>query len=278
MIITFFSTYFHIFHKIESNLHKIDFSKEIWYNKVTGIIYPDAEKFYKKIFRSDTMKQSATELMVPRRQFDELFPIVRASLLSIEDPFMLYTPETQSQYETLQSLKMAISSGLTDFRKPAIDPSILNGKIVFDAEIKPSFNHSPVWWSEKAKAFRPSKNSRLMSPMANIGFLGVILKHMVEELGLEKKQAWSVVCDDSMSLGQYWYSAGMKHDFTFCNKWCDLTVTGKILEDENGFYIAGVDFDYSDTHAIANIKKIPSYSNSLVYSGTSLVGSIITDV
>lgn len=138
-------------------------------------------------------------------EMEELFPVVKASELSLNDSFLQHEPETDRQKKLKALITRVISTGgLRDFRKPIIDPSEGScGEIFFKFGNLPAEGHDGYWWDKKAKEFMPAKNSRLGTKKEYAAFMAVIIKTLVEEEGLELRDAWAVVSEDSKYLGHY---------------------------------------------------------------------------
>lgn len=146
--------------------------------------------------------------------FEEKFPIVRASQLSLEDAFLKHEPTTYGQRRLKNSLIEGIKVGLKDFRCPAMDPSLdENENLVYEAGKMPAVGHSAKFWAKKFKQFMPEKNSRVGTVRERDALLGLLIKYLTEEEKWEVSEAWEAVCDDSRKLGHYWNSENAKHDF-----------------------------------------------------------------
>lgn len=177
---------------------------------------------------------------------DDMFVLVEASKLSLNDEFMQYTPKTDEEREFKMLLEKAIKSGLKDFKRPKYDPSFNEGGICYESGKAPAVGKSYNWWNQAAKEFKPEYNSRLGTKTEYVAFLGVLIKRLVES-GWSVKKAWDAVCNDSKELGHYWNSENAKHDFesTGCREICgfyDLANCYKILaedEEAGGFWLAG---------------------------------------
>ncbi len=177
--------------------------------------------------------------------FDKMFPIVEASKLSLYDKFMRYKPTTPLQMWLKRTLKASIKAGLKDFRRPAMDPSFKDDKVVYEAGLMPATGKSCNWWRENAKKFMPERNSRLGTVTEYAAFLGVLIKYLINKMGYTVSQAWKAVCDDSKELGHYWNSENAKRSFEATGSrliglFYDLANTCKILsnDDGSGFLLA----------------------------------------
>lgn len=199
--------------------------------------------------------------------FEEKFPIVRASQLSLEDAFLKHEPTTDQQRRLKDSLIAGIKAGLKDFRCPAMDPSLDEDvNLVYEVGEMPAVGHSAeLFWAEKFKQFMPEKNSRMGTVRQHDALLGLLIKYLTEEEKWEVSEAWKAVCDDSKKLGHYWNSEDAKHDFepTGSRKvWLfyDWANTCKIIADNNSasaFWLGGGRYlDFSNDHPLADVDTI----------------------
>lgn len=188
--------------------------------------------------------------------FEELFPVVKASELSINDAFMQHIPETEKQRKFKESLTNSIKAGLRDFRKPIIDPSFRkDGKIIFKKGEPVANYKSAQWWAEALKNVMPSKNSRMGTKTEYEAFAGCLIKELIEELKYTTREAWRVICDDSTNLGNYLNSPGAnKYQLESTGsrqvgKWYDLANVCKTVYNDNmsGFCAAGSHCKYRGT-------------------------------
>lgn len=218
--------------------------------------------------------------------FEELFPIVEASKLSLLDTFLKHNPETENQEKFYNEVVEIIKSKIKDFRVPIYDPSFErekdNLKITFLTDAIPAMNISPYAWKNIALKIIPNKNSRLGSRKQYVAFLAVLIKLLISEKNYSVSEAWKMVCDDSATLGHYHNSWSAKHgtEPTGCRKvifWYDLANTSKILfDDEEGkFLLAAGNFN------ISSYKKPLYYFEIIEHvfaAHNYCVGWIVTDV
>lgn len=168
------------------------------------------------------------------KEFEELFPIVDIEGLSLDEAFMQYEPKDLRGKRVKKSLIRAKQKKMKNFRKPIMDPSIVDDKIFFSKGGKPALNKEPSWWEQKAKEFMPEKNSRLISQMERDVFLGLLVKELVEQ-GYSIVNAWKTVCFNSRKIGHYSNSKDYKNYFEPTGsrpmgRWCDLANTCKIVK------------------------------------------------
>ena len=191
----------------------------------------------------------------PEADFERKFPIVEASKLSLDDEFLKYEPETYQQEWLKETLMVGIKTGLKDFRRPAMDPSFKDDKIVYEAGLMPAVGKSCNWWHENAKKFMPERNSRLGTEIQYAAFLGVLIKYLINEMGYTVSEAWEAVGEDSKELGHYWNSKKAKQSFEATGSrliglFYDLTNTAKLLSNDDGsvFWIAGGGFNLTSNN------------------------------
>ena len=177
---------------------------------------------------------------------DDIFILIEAESLSLNDEFMQYQPSTKNEEDIKQLIIEAINSSVKNFYRPIMDPSFNDNGIDYVAGKKPAVGKSYNWWEDTAKKYNFYRNSRLGTRLEYGAFLGVLIKKLVEE-GKSVAWVWNAVCNDSKELGHYWDSENAKHEFesTGSRGTCgfyDLANTSKILaedEDDGGFWLAG---------------------------------------
>ena len=233
-----------------------------------------------QVDEKDYLKSKKEEL------FEELFPIVEVSKLSLFDDFLKHIPETKNQENFYNEVVEIINSKIEDFRVPIYDPSFerdpLNVKITFVPDTIPAMNISPDVWKNIALKIIPNRHSRLGSRKQYIAFLAVLIKELINEKKYTVSEAWKMICDDSAVLGHYYNSWSAKHGIepTGCRKvvyWYDLANTSKILfDDEKGkFLLAAGNFN------IYSYRKPLYYFESIDHifaAHNCCVGWIVTDV
>jgi len=193
---------------------------------------------------------------------DEMFVLIEASKLSMDDEFMQYRPKTDREKEFKDLLENVIKKGIADFWCPRMDPTLDEAEnICFKAGEKPAVGKSYNWWRENAKNFNPRWSSRLGTRSQYVAFLGVLIKALVAE-DWTVDEAWNLVCNDSRQLGNYCDSQNAKHDFEPTDSraiavFYDLVNTYKILKDTEetgGFWLAGGSrLDYSYFYPLADL-------------------------
>lgn len=201
-----------------------------------------------------------------KEEFEEKFPIVRASILTINEYFMKQEPKTERQYRIKNSIIEGIEYGMDDFRRPAMDPSINEDKnLYYKKGEKPATGISAELCFEKAKSIMPEKNSRMGSLLQYDVFLGLLIKYLVEEKKFRLADAWKAVCDDSKDLGHYWNLEDAQHDFETTGKrkvwnFYDLSNTLKFVTDNNsasGFSaVSGFYFSCSYCSPLSEVRNI----------------------
>lgn len=185
---------------------------------------------------------------------EDVFILIEASKLRLEDDFMTYQPKENEIYvkDFKRLLTAIIQRGIVkDYYRPKFDPSWASyryDEIYYMPGEPPAVGKSYNVWVEMARKFCPECNSRLMKKSEYIVFLGWLIKKLVEN-GWSKEKAWNAVCTDSKELGHYWNSENAKHDFETTKSreilglLYDLGNTLKLLADDdegaNKFWVAG---------------------------------------
>jgi len=184
---------------------------------------------------------------------DDVFVLIEASKLSLDDDFMKHGPRTRREANFKALLVRVIEQGVKDFYRPRFDPSFVYDdgllKLCFEEGAAPGTLKRDsgfyIWWKRSAEAFCPERGSRLGTRSEYIAFMGYLIKTMVAN-GWRKAEAWHQVCNDSCELGHYWDAKDSRAWFeaTGSRKVCgfaDLANTLKILLDDNdngrGFYL-----------------------------------------
>lgn len=198
---------------------------------------------------------------------NDVFVLVEASELSLNDLFLRHEPQTKNQQNFKKNLTLAIMRGVKDFYRPMYDPSIdENGNIVFAPGKWPTVWHNYDWWEESANKYMSECKIRLGTKNEYVAFLGVLIKELVV-CGLSIADAWYAVCDDSKKLGHYWNSENAKHVFekTGSREVCgffDLGNTRKILawdDETSGYWLAsGGEHDFSNSNPLSALIRINS--------------------
>jgi hypothetical protein len=201
------------------------------------------------------------------QELDEnVFVLVEASKLSLDDKFMKHNPTTAKEKEFKELLTKVIRKGIKDFYRPKYDPSFYGDgtDVTFKAGNKPAVGKFYNWWKKVAKEFMPERRSRLGTKSEYVAFLGVLIKKLVEDEKWSVAKAWDAVCNNSKELGHYLNSEDAKHRFedTGMREICgffDLANAYKILaEDEDdctgGFWLAGGGYNTGGRyHSLADL-------------------------
>ena len=131
------------------------------------------------------------------------FIVVDVQNLSLSDEFMQYQVQTTYEQSFKGNLINVIKQNGPNFCKPLFDPVISGSQgLTFTQDMDPAVGMSFTQWSEIAKTFKSSKNSRIGSRDEYIAFLGFLIKKMVES-GIPIEVAWNSVCNDSSNIGVY---------------------------------------------------------------------------
>ena len=197
--------------------------------------------------------EQATAKDTTRHHQEGIFKLVPASKLSLNDDFLKYSPKTPAEKAFMEAVKKVIKAGVQDFYRPTLDPSFDgDGRICYQAGMKPAVGKSYNWWYEHSKKYCSERKSRLGTKSEYIAFLAVFIKEMVAS-GKSLEWAWNAVCNDSKELGHYWNSNDAKHALEATGNrevcgWRDIANTYKILAEDKeagGFWLAGGNFSNS---------------------------------
>lgn len=183
---------------------------------------------------------------------DEMFPIVRASQLRLDDEFLKHIPAGWVQARVLKTLLEKIPEGLKDFRMPKVDPSFdEEGNLVFEEGKMPGVGKTDVEWQRIFERYLPEKSSRMATNIEYDIFCGVYIKELVES-GYNVARAWYEVCNESTKHGHFLESLDFKNVFAPTGSspqgvWSDLGNTRKIITDEEGENFFTVSGSYKDS-------------------------------
>ena len=212
---------------------------------------------------------------------DEMFPIVRASELSLDEEFMKHTPNGIAQERVLSTLTVYIPLGITDFRRPKVDPSFdEDGNLVFGEGRKPGVGKLlPQEWKNLFEQYLPQKHSHMATDIEYDIFCGFCIRELVKR-GYDVERAWYEVCNESSKLGHYWDSHKAKGDFEPTGSrpilsWCDLANTKKFITKGKEFFeVSGAYKNSSQMYPIAHQGKL----NYIDYTMQVSVGLMLMDV
>ena len=160
-----------------------------------------------------------------------------------------HQPTTRRQKETLNLYLDAKANGrLHTFTCMTIDPSVKDGKLVYQKGLPIKTGFSQNQWADMLKDYNPSRNSRQMT-RTEYACRNLFLIQKLVKSGYEIDEAWKAVCDDSRKIGHYRNSDNPKYDFEptgsreVCG-FCDLGNVWKFLaedpwKDPDDFWGAG---------------------------------------
>lgn len=160
-----------------------------------------------------------------------------------------HQPTTPRQKETLALYQEAKAKGrLHAFTCMTVDPSVKDGKLVYQKGLPIKTGFSQRQWAKMLKEYNPSRNSRQMT-RTEYACRNLFLIQRLVESGYKIEEAWRAVCDDSREIGHYYNSDNAKGDFEptgsreVCG-FCDLANAWKFIaedswEEAGGFWAAG---------------------------------------
>lgn len=164
-----------------------------------------------------------------------------------------YQPTSRRQKETLDLYQDAKAKGrLHAFTCMTIDPSVKDGKLVYQKGLPIKTGFSQKQWAKMLKDYNPSRNSRQMA-RTEYACRNLYLIQKLVQSGYEIAEAWKAVCDDSIKIGHYRNSDNPKYDFEptgsreVCG-FCDLGNAWKFIaedpwEEVGGFWAGGGCYD-----------------------------------
>lgn len=160
-----------------------------------------------------------------------------------------HQPTTWRQNKTLNLYLDAKANGrLHTFTCMTIDPSVKDGKLVYQKGLPIKTGFSQKQWAKMMKDYNPSRNSRQMT-RTEYACRNLFLIQKLVKSGYEIEEAWKTVCDDSRKIGHYCNSDNPKRDFEptgsreVCG-FCDLGNVWKFIAEDpwdkaGGFLAAG---------------------------------------
>ena len=111
---------------------------------------------------------------------EEMFVLVEASKLSLDDEFMRHVPKTPEECKLKTQLETVIERGIANFYRPRMDPAFDGTyNIFFNSGLKPAVGRNGYWWLTNAKKYAPERKSRLGTNSEYIAFLGVLIKMLI---------------------------------------------------------------------------------------------------
>lgn len=209
--------------------------------------------------------QNAAQAKAVLEHLDEMFPVVRASELKLDDEFMHHTPVGWVQERVMKTLTSEIPLGIQDFRHPRVDPSFDDeGNLIFEEGKRPGVGRLlPHEWKALFEAYLPEKHSRMETDIGYDIFCGVYIKELVAT-GYSVERAWYEVCNESCKHGCFWDSHGAQNGLELTGSrpqgmWCDLGNTRKIITNKQGcdfFTVSGSYKDSSQNFSIATQDEV----------------------
>lgn len=171
--------------------------------------------------------------------------LIPVSKISTEDAFMKLAPNSTKAERDLHN-RIGILEHMTkkgyvkDFYKPIMDPGVTNSynwheflnpaRIVYEEGNAPATGGCVDFWLEMT---RFAGGWRIGNKHEYVGFLGILIKMLIEEENFSVAEAWNAVCNDSKDLGIYHkpYEDDMRNTGSkgICGFY-DLGNTRKIIE------------------------------------------------
>ena len=169
-----------------------------------------------------------------------------------------HQPTTRRQKETLNLYLDAKANGrLHTFTCMTIDPSVKDGKLVYQKGLPIITGFSQNQWEKMLKDYNPSRNSRQMT-RTEYACRNLFLIQKLVKSGYEIEEAWKVVCDDSRKIAYYCNPDNLKYvpeptgSREVCG-FCDLGNTWKLIAEDpwdvsGGFWAAGGCYSNDSNH------------------------------
>lgn len=124
-----------------------------------------------------------------------------------------HKPTTRRQQKTLKIYHEAKVKGkLHAFSCMTIDPSIKDGKLIYQKGLPPAVGLTPKEWKKILREYNPSRNTRQMTPI-EYECKNLFLIHKFMKCGYAENEAWTIVCDNSEKIGHYRNSDNAKECF-----------------------------------------------------------------
>lgn len=201
--------------------------------------------------------------------------LIPVSKLSTEDAFMKLAPKSTKAERDLHN-RIGILEHMTkkgyvkDFYKPIMDPGVTDfynwhtflnpARIVYEKGRPPATGGTVEYWLEMTSF---TEGWRIGNKHEYVGFLGILIKMLIEEENFSVAEAWNAVCNDSKDLGIYHkpYEDNMRNTGSkgICGFY-DLGNTRKIIELDyqiSSYAHAGGDFTKrSQEYPLSCIEKI----------------------
>ena len=140
-------------------------------------------------------RKNAIELnpVIDENKLDYLFPVIKASELSINDEIFEYTSESISKMLLKIKVMNTLLYDVQDFRAQRFELQINEkGKIIYSTERITELK-SPHCWMREANKLVSDKASRIGTDIERYAFYGVVIKELVEKYGYTVSQAWEEI-------------------------------------------------------------------------------------
>ena len=215
-------------------------------------------------------KDTSAEVEIGVSKLEDVFILVPASELSLDDEFMKHQPKTTRELLFKERVELVIRKGVKNFYCAKYEPSYNKARtgICYKIGNMPAENKHFNWWEFYAKAFCPERGSRLGTRYEYTAFLAILIKKLIAS-GWTVSDAWHAVCNDSKELGHYKNSKNSKTFFETIDsrEVCDffgLANTYKILgKDKEGYdeywLASGCHYDFGDSKPLADMEHRRNY-------------------
>lgn len=169
-----------------------------------------------------------------------------------------------------------------------IDPSFVNGELVYEKGLIPAVGYNYPFWRRTLREFDPTRNSRMMSK-SEYNYRNLLIVQSLFEAGWSVEDSWKAVFRDSEGIGVFKHTieeeSVMKPTGSFqIGGFYDLGNTRKLLSRDfyerrprgavDKMYIAGGCYDnLSGLHPVGLVQEFPLVNTEHLAS----VGMLVMD-
>ena len=224
--------------------------------------------------------------MVPEYRYE-----IKVDPNKFEGEWLAHKPANEAEEAALKAFKKAKKKGeLPVFACMTVDPSVEDGKLVYEKGMQPAIGFSYRDWKRMLREFDPSRTSRMMS-RSEYMYRNMFIVQLLSEAGWKVEDCWKAVFQNSEKIGNFRYS--LEKDACMqptgsCEVvgFCDLGNTRKLLcrdpycrrhrtSTENmSFYIGGGSYcNLAGLHPVGKVQEFADISAKLLMA----VGEIALD-
>lgn len=121
------------------------------------------------------------------------------------DKVLSCSSDNQNIQDFIKAVREVKEEGVKPFWRPRMDPTIIDGKVLFKKGAEPAVGISYNKWAEIASGMAPVEGRRwnVGTEYQYYSFLVWLTKRLVEEMGWKIQRALNAVILDSKELGHY---------------------------------------------------------------------------